>query len=168
MSEVNLNSIFSSLETQAKQLNEISDEANHMLSMVEQRLIDLNIGLEIWYSDPLERSDSEGNISSHETSTERVKFLGFARTDGKWCFAVKTFRIVNGFYQGDMDCPFQNNFAEGQPVPLLKQSRDLRIRALEVLPKFLEKIDKDIKTKIHDLEIAKSRLNANSPELRVV
>ena len=95
-----LESVFPALETQATRLNEASDHANRVLTALEQRLVNLNIGLEVWYPKPLDTTVSEGDFGPHETSSRVIQVVGLARVDGKWCLAVKPIRVVSGFYQG--------------------------------------------------------------------
>jgi len=158
MTEVDLETIFPALEAQAAQLNEASDHANRVLGAIEKRLVDLNIGLEIWYPEPLDRAVSEGDLGPNETSSRVVQVLGFARVDGKWSLAVKPIRLVSGFFQGDMNCPFQNEYAAGPQTPLLKSSRGLRIAALSAMPAFLVQLKKHVGSTIHDLNVATSKL----------
>ena len=158
MTEVNLETVFPALENQATRLNEASDHANRVLADVEQRLVNLNIGLEVWCHKLLDSTDSEGDIGPHETSSRVVQVIGLARVDGKWCLAVKPMRLVSGFFQGDMNCPFENQYADGPSTPLLKQSRELRIAALRVMPEFLVQLDDHIDSTIRELEEATKQM----------
>ena len=87
MTEVNLDSIFSSLQNSATQLNEASETANAALAEAEARLVALNIGIEVWHPTPLAVADSEYGRGPYETSEEVVDLLGFARVKGKWRLA---------------------------------------------------------------------------------
>ena len=158
MTEVNLNSIFSSLESQAAELNSASDTANQALADAEKRLVALNIGMEIWCPRPLECAEAEGGTGPYETIVEVVNLLGFARAEGKWCLAVKQVRRVSGFFEGDTNCPYTNEFLETPPAPLLKQSRSLRISALEALPEFLAQITEHVQSKVQEISVAASKL----------
>ena len=160
MTEVNLDSIFASLESSAEDLNAASDEANRVLADVEERLVGYNIGFETWYGVPLTCSDSEGGIGAFEKSEEVVDVLGFAQIDKAWCLAVKKIRRVSGFYQGDEDCPYTNEFLEAPAVPLLNQSRELRTRAATVLPDFLSYVAEEIRKKASEIGRATSNFTA--------
>ncbi len=138
MKESNLNSILSNLEAKSSALNTASETANQIISEIETKLISLNIGIEHWYTPPLGSSDCEGG--AHETTACIEDLLGFSRVDGKWCLSVKRVKSVSGFFEGDLSCPYENKYLESAPSPLLNQSRNLRIRAIEVLPNFLENI----------------------------
>jgi len=158
MTETNLSSIFSSLETQANALNRASDTANQTLIDAEEKLIALNIGVELWFPKALESTDVEGSINLHDTTEHIEDVLGFARIDGKWCFAVKKLKRVTGFYDGDINCPYENVYLEAKPAPLLKQSRVLRINAIEVLPEFLEQVLTQVTDKLERLNESTERL----------
>lgn len=158
MTEVTLDSIFSSLESSAKELNNASDVANQTLAEAEQRLVNSNIGIEVWYPKILTCTDSEGGVGAYEKSIDIIDVLGFARVEGKWCLAIKSIRRVSGFYQGDEDCPYTNEFIETPPSPLLKQSRTLRIKAVAALPGFIEHILKEVRSTIHEVTKATIKL----------
>jgi len=158
MTKNNLSSIFSSLESQANALNRASDTANQTLIDAEEKLISLNIGVEQWFPKALESTDADGGINPHETTEHIEDILGFARVEGKWCFAVKKIKRVSGFYEGDMGCPYENQYIEAKPAPLLKQSRSLRINAIEVLPEFLEQILEHVSQKLEKLNEVTEKL----------
>jgi hypothetical protein len=152
MTEVGLKAIFPSLEAQAARLNEASDNANQLLTVIENRLIALNIGLEVWHSEPVHIGDAKGNLGPYETSSQVVQKLGFARIEGKWCLALKPVCQVDGFFQGDTDCPYQNQYSADAPTSLLKASRGLRINALQAMPKFLAELNERIGSTIRQIE----------------
>ena len=158
MTEVNLNSLFSSLESQANQLNSVAESANQALEAAQTRLVNLNIGVEIWHSKPLDRSDLDGSTNPNDTSIEVLSLLGFSKVDGKWCLALKKVRHESGFFEGDMSCPYTNEYLESPPVPLLNQSRNLRLSALNMLPKFLEEISEYVSNMLQELSNTNSKL----------
>jgi hypothetical protein len=55
--------------------------------------------------------------------------LGYAKTSDGWSFALKDVRIERGYFEGDESCPWENHYDQGEPKPLLKSSRELRILA---------------------------------------
>jgi hypothetical protein len=137
MTDVNLDSIFSSLSASASQLNETSERCNRTLRDAQARLVTMNIGLEHWHGRPIARTDKTGDIGPGDLETEFVTLLGFTKVLGKWCLAVKEMRLVSGFYEQDMDSPFQNSYVSREPSPLLDSPREIRLSALKVLPEFL-------------------------------
>lgn len=161
--EVDIQSLFPSLEAKAARLHAASDSANDLLSSIESRLTQLNLGVEVWFSRPIDSTDSKGDLGPNETSSHVVQVLGFAKAEGKWSLAVKPMRVVSGFYQGAMDCPYENHYADGPVTPLLKASRALRISALAALPEFLVEIERRIGELLESLDGATSKLQPPEP-----
>lgn len=142
MNTVDLNDLFSSLSNNAAILNTYSDSCNNKLKDVQERLVSLNIGLEYWLKEPLSSSDQQGDIGANDNSTVIIKRLGFTRLNGNWVLAIKTIRCVSGFYMGEQDCPYTNEYVDRDPEPLLDASRELRLNALKSLPDFLSGYNK--------------------------
>lgn len=142
MKVVDTNDLFSSLANNASILNNFSDSCNSKLKDVQERLVSLNIGLEYWLKKPLYNSDQQGDIGANDNSTVIIKRLGFSRLNGSWVLAIKTIRCVSGFYMGEQDCPFTNEYVDSDPEPLLDASRELRLNALKSLPDFLSGYNK--------------------------
>lgn len=133
----NIDDIFTSLSQNAAALNSYSDSCNQKLKSVQDRLVSLNIGLEYWLKKPLVTSDQQGDIGVNDNSTVIEKRLGFSRINGNWMLAVKTVRCVSGFYLGQEDCHFTNEYVDYSPEPLLDASREIRLNAVKELPTFL-------------------------------
>lgn len=133
----NIDDIFTSLSQNASALNSYSDSCNQKLKSVQDRLVSLNIGLEYWLKKPLVTSDQQGDIGVNDNSTVIEKRLGFSRINGNWMLAVKTVRCVSGFYLGQEDCHFTNEYVDYSPEPLLDASREIRLNAVKELPTFL-------------------------------
>lgn len=138
MNDKNIENLFSTLSSNASILNSQSDSCNKKIKDSQERLISLNIGLEYWLDNPIFRSDQKGDIGANDNSTEIIKRLGFYRLNGNWMLAVKNVRCVSGFYQGDMDCPYTNEYVDKEPEPLLDAPREIRLAALKYLPDFLD------------------------------
>ena len=152
MTEISNDLLFSALESQAERLNKHSDAATAKIAAIEERLASLTIGLEYWLSPPVHRDEAVGTLSRDDTSETLVHYLGFTRVDGKWCLAIKPVRLVNGFFVGDTSAPFQNPYSGGKVVPLLQASRDFRILALQVMPRFLKEFGEHVQTAADTVE----------------
>jgi hypothetical protein len=161
--EVGIQSLFPSLEAKAARLHAASESANELLARIESQLAQLNLGVEVWFERPIQSADSTGDHGPNETSSRVVQLLGFAKVEGKWALAVKPMRIVSGFFQGDMDCRFENPYADGPATPLLKASRALRISALTVMPEFLGEVDQRVEQLVASLDDAASMLQPAQP-----
>lgn len=158
MTDVKLTSVFASLKSKADELNEASDAINEALAAAEQQIVDLNIGIEIWHDEPLDTTDAVGGIGPNDISSETYRVLGLARVAGSWCLAVKSMRRDSGYFEGDIGCPYTNEFLEVAPQSLMSQSRDLRIRALTLLPNFLVALGRGIEQKLTELAEANDKL----------
>lgn len=127
--DVDVSRLLSELKSSANQLNAATDVINAALQSTESQIRDMNIGLECWPVDcEIDRQWSTINYHSFDAT-----YLGFARISKSWCLAVRT---RSGFDNGE-DCPRDYRIAwaaEGEPSPLLKASRPIRIAALEKLP----------------------------------
>ena len=108
----------------------------------------------------LHKSDAKGGIGLDQTTEYFADLLGFARVEGKWCFAVKKVKRASGFFEGDSSCHFEKEYEESSPVALLKQSRNLRVNALEVIPEFLEQILDHVTQKVEKLTDVSEKLNS--------
>ncbi len=124
----------------ATRLNADSDSANATISAIEKHLVDENVGLEVWLPQVVTSADPEGSTLEKTWAATR---LGFTKLDGEWQLAVKPVRFVTGFFEGDTSCPYQEEFVAGDPVPLLKSSREIRIRALKLLPDLIEQLTEE-------------------------
>jgi len=159
MSNSNFSSLFSSLDSAATELNQVSDSVNKTLETIETKLVSLNIGFDIWFPNPINRSDSQGGAGLRETSTEYGDVIGFSHADGRWCLAHKKLKWITGFYQGDEECIYTNEYRHGDISPLSKQSRELRIKAVEVMPEFLAHCIQEIREKSQKIVGVQSHLN---------
>jgi hypothetical protein len=158
MTEVAIQSLIPSLEAKAARLNAASDKANQILTNVERQLVDLNLGVEVWFDHPIHSTDLEGDVGATSTSKRVVQLLGFAKVLGKWSLAVKPMRLESGFFEGDMGCPFENRYSDGSPTFLLKASRSLRFAAVEVLPKFLAQVEDRVDKILEGVDRASAEL----------
>jgi hypothetical protein len=144
----------------AKQLNKASDEVNLELKKLEDTLNRANIGLTFWFeTHPLNESDTTGNLSSSEYLSD---VLGYTRIGGNWCLAVKRLRQVSGYFEGDPSCPFTNVFVIAEPEPLLKASRELRLKALQVVPEFLTALNEYVESNVGAIRAATGRVLGES------
>ena len=150
---------FVELLAAARQLNNASDRVNIELQDVEKILDAANVGLTFWFEEtPLEQSDATGDVGPYDTREHTSEYLGYARVDGKWKLAVKRVRQVDGFYQGDLDCPYSNAFTDGEPTALLKASRETRLAALRLMPPFVGAFTEKVKQHVAEIEAATGEL----------
>ena len=145
--------LLSRFATSAERLNKASDAVNLILAKVEKRLAERNAGVEYWLRHALNSSDAEGSTRGETSWTAKV--LGFAKVNGTWCLAAKPVRYVSGFFEGDTSCPYQNEYKAGEPIPLLKAPRDIRISALSLLPNLVQEMTEAAEACVKTIDEAK-------------
>jgi hypothetical protein len=145
--------VVNELSRLAEKLNQESDAFTTRLASLNEKLNKLNLGVEVW----LERSPLSDQLTAGNPmrDTNEQTLLGFAKTPDGWGLAVKDVRIERGYYENDLDCPWNCTYEVSQPKLLLKSSRQLRLKAASALPLLLE----DIKEKAEQVlaQIEKAR-----------
>jgi hypothetical protein len=91
-------------------------------------------------------------------SLEEREILGYAKLKNGWGLAVMEITAAHGHFEGDESCPFTNNM-EGQIRPLLECSRDLRTSAAELLPEFLDLLQRKTEQVIKNLDRAQELIS---------
>ena len=128
----------SELTPLAKELNQTTDEINSIISTVNEKLAALNLGVEAWL-DPSTTSKipaADLTVTTHlHRSTASMPVLGYAKLEDAWQLAIKEEKII---YQWNDDAREEEEVSEDSYRPLLKASRDVRLRALEQLPQLLD------------------------------
>jgi hypothetical protein len=153
MVETPFPSLLAKLDENAARLNAASDSLNLILTTVEQRLAQANVGVEVWLRQALASTEAEGSTGGETTWT--AQFLGFAKVNGQWTLAIKSTRFVSGFFEGDTSCPYRNGYKDGEPIRLAKASRELRIQALEHVPALIELLSQEANRCIETIDNAK-------------
>src|SRR5262245_54860038 len=111
----------------ADELRAATTRANAYLADIERKLNDANLGVEFWFDGRrLVSCDATGDLGPHSTSAYTAEVLGYGRVQGKFRLAVKRLRFVSGFFEGHIDSPFTNTYADGEPQSLLSTTRDTR------------------------------------------
>ena len=140
MTEVELPSLLSDLQESAQKLNNESAAMNSIISSIESRLVQMNLGVECWLENSLLGVDDNG--SSTETAS-----LGFAKVNGQWGLFIKVYK------QGTAGLLETLNLIQG--VPLSRASRELRIAALAKMPTLVKQLSDEVKRKLKTIEDAK-------------
>lgn len=134
----------------AETLNQETDVYTQSLADLERKLVRMNLGIETWVV--LEEIRTSGT-PKRDTCTRTL--LGFAKTGEGWGFAVQDVRIERGFFQGDSDCPYENQYEDAPPKLLLKSSRDLRIKAASRIEYLLDALKRNAEQTIPALREAR-------------
>jgi hypothetical protein len=153
--EVDLSSVLSTIESSSKHLNSVSNNSNAVLRNIEKRLIDANIGLEVWWDKKTLDYIGSTDLRHDETACWRTQQLGFTRIGGDWCLAVRTTRNGAYYFEGDEDV---REAVDGEPTALLRAPRNIRLEALRLMPEFLVFLQKVIEETTGNLETATAAL----------
>lgn len=156
------------LEELASRLNKASDEVNATLQKVQAKLNGMNIGIETWmlgvplFSQDMELAlDDDGNfITPFPGATTRADevYLGYAKTSEGWGLAIQRKEVYYGtgtYININRGLEEVGSYNVGNPEPLLKASRDIRIEALGQLQRLIDLIVSTAEAAIVDIENAR-------------
>lgn len=114
---------FRKLASTATALNRASDELTHIVNVLEEALQKLNVGVSVWVScEKWSNEDQWGEIQ-----------IGYVKIAKKWGIALQT--VTGDHYSGEPD--FDGPWAFGD------SARELRIEAVEHLPKLIQKLSEE-------------------------
>ena len=120
------------LADSAAKLNSVSDELTKHVEQIDAALKRLNLGVTAWVTIS-QSEDEDGNCSGEK--------LGYARIGSRWGMALRTYEGV----RGDPNPP-DETFSAFADAP-----RQLRIRAVEHIPKLLDQLSTEAEAMIANL-----------------
>jgi hypothetical protein len=129
MTDVELSSLLSDLRISANKLNSATSGVNAIIDGVEAQLTGMNLGLEYWLKSP--GLDSQSLDMGTIVHTQ----LGFAKIGNEWCLGVRRVQVELDERSGE--------WTHTEPDPSAKlqdSSREIRIKALELIPKLIEEL----------------------------
>jgi len=129
----------SELSDLSRRLNNQSEKLNSIISAFDQELGALNLGVEVWLEDePMETSKilHRRGEQDEDVTYQEGKVLGYCRIGSQWALALKT--CWHDFVEDGSG--IEPTTVADSETPLLKASRETRIKALELLPKLLDKM----------------------------
>jgi hypothetical protein len=155
MTEVEFSRLLSELAATAKVLNQKSDSLNDLIKALDEKLRQINLGLEVWVSadaiatEPTLKEDRDGEWYQNG---EKRRELGFVKVDDTWCLAVReaTYEYGTDNWGGRLT-EFK---AERDIVRLLECSREFRIAALKRFPELVDLMHTQAKEAIEVIEAA--------------
>lgn len=128
---------FSRLQELSNSLNNKSDELNESLKTFEAMIASFRLGVEAWVRPSLERTMDD------QDGTEYTTTLGYSKATGNWCLTLGYWSSFN---------------EEGNYSPLNQASRDLRIKAVEQLPKLLKALESAADEAVQEVEKARKNM----------
>lgn len=135
----------SELTRLASELNEQSNNLNALITSLNEKLGAMNFGLETWNYETIagdnykEDYDDDGRLVD---KYRRASELGYAKVEDVWQLAVREVtRKV------DLESPGEYEYSVNveYPSPLLKASREARIRALPLVRTLLDRLRDEAK-----------------------
>ncbi len=129
----------------SRKLNQKSDTLNEVITSINEKLATLNLGVEAWVGniqrgDPWYRdADDDQAFPLHDET-----WLGYYRFEKGWELAVKTVTV-----DADGGAAYVDGLA-----PLLSARRDIRVRAMKLIPELLNSIKKNAETLLQSIDEA--------------
>lgn len=129
----------------SRQLNQSSDKINSIISTINKKLATLNLGITAWVTQfPIETDDSVETPDDFGEpifpNQKNVAYLGYCKLEGDWQLALKK-GILQEFSRSVESVGVRAaEVTDVTYVPLLKASRELRARAIGVVPSLLDMI----------------------------
>ncbi|SRR6266851_4467662 len=153
MTDVEATKLLKDLAAVATQLNEESDDLNEVLDAWDEKLRSLNIGLERWVAISSEDQSVtvEDGSDTKDVPGSVEQQLGWAKYDigGGWRLVTR-----EATYRGDADSGWQK-IEQSLSQPIGEASREVRIEALEVLPRLLQELKESAEKAVAKIARAK-------------
>jgi len=134
MTDVELSSLLSDLHVTANKLNSETTGVNTVIDSVEARLVQMNLGLECWLAGANDH-DQPLDLKHPSKDTRLEVQLGFAKVGGDWFLVIREVRYD---YQKQSDEWIE--VGETSVTRLQSASRDIRIKALKLLPELISSL----------------------------
>jgi hypothetical protein len=148
----------SALSDLSSKLNQKSNNLNKLFASVNDRLSEMNFGTEVWLlDDPIEATDPNDWDDDAGMRTEPWRdatLLGYCEIEDEWQLAVKDTVLVDKISrQGHSYQEVRNS---RQPIPLLKSSRIIRMKAASLIPSLLDEIKSETQRLLKSLDEAEA------------
>lgn len=136
------------LSNLASKLNQKSDTLNKTIEDIEAKLNKLNLGVEAWLENHcVEIGDPDHDRDEEVTSRDEI-LLGFARFEDGWHLAIK-----DTVAEKDADGDFIT--ADVRSIrTLLTAPRNVRIKAMGLIPRLLDQIKAEAESLLKDIDAA--------------
>jgi hypothetical protein len=126
------------------QLNSRSDDLNRLIEALNSQLVASNLGLEFWLeTNPL--SDTGLFYGASNIKSQQLKYLGYVKIEGEWQLAVRDDLIE---YQWDQEIQVETPVSTVRRFPLLKCTRDTRLKAADLFDELLEGLKETVIAKL--------------------
>lgn len=147
----------------AGRLNQETDTLNWVIEAVENRLQSMNLGVTCWDEALLDAEDEPGE--STLTRYMHGWVVGHTKIDDRWRLAVKQVRTEDGYFEGDLNCPYRNVYDISEPKPLIRASRLVRVQAVGRLGELVERLAEQVTRYVEEIGQAKSLVTDDPSDL---
>jgi len=133
-----MNQIFESLEKTTSRLNETANSANELIRSANERLAAIGAGVAYYSTECVLREESRSLLDANTECQVDVGCesyaLAYAKIYGVWQLGVRNLHYTSAAsgYAGNYD------LVGWDDEPLLSADRELRIKAVNMLPEFLQ------------------------------
>ena len=145
------------LSNLARQLNQKSDKLNSIITEVNQKLLALNIGIEVWLkNEPLTMADHSTFNAEGEPCLpwSEATILGYAEVDDEWQLAVKHCLLADKEVNPRFTRTIVTVTNSTDPTPLSHASRTLRTKAMCRIPTLLDHLKAAAQRTVQSIEEA--------------
>jgi hypothetical protein len=142
------------LEPLSKRINSASDALNGALESIQQKLNTLALGVEVWLNH-YETQELDREILDGDGGRRRLRAaeLGYGRLGDGWALLVRT---VDYDQQWDgNEWSHTGDHIEMTRKPLLRESRQRRVQAVELIPILMDRLKESATGVINAVEKAK-------------
>jgi len=157
MTEVEFSILIAKLTANAKILNSESDSINDVIKAFEDKLREINLGLDVWLEDdPIESETlyEDDHRGERYESGNRDTELGLTKLGEVWHLALRDAVYKKEFDYNDNECGLALKDVEAT-TPLLQCTRKFRIEAIKRFPKLAEAMNAAAENAIGAIAAAK-------------
>ena len=144
----------------AHKLNEKSDRLNSTISLINEKLARLNLGVEVWLSEPIMPGLYEDSAEWANASDVRRQetTLGYCRVEDERQLAVRiaTHVMISGNEWVHPEIQIRN----ARHFPLLKATREIRVQAMAQVPALLIALKMQAEALLESIESAEKAAEA--------
>ncbi len=140
----------------SKRLNTASDELNEAIESIQRKINTLSLGVEVWLTDAQAELSHE-ILTDDDTRYARVQELGYGRFGDNWALLVRTADYELRRDESDGDWLYANpeHPLHVRVQPLLKTSRQIRVKAVDLIPGLVDALQRSATTVVDAVEKAK-------------
>jgi hypothetical protein len=144
------------LKPVARKLNDRSNAFQAVLKTINEKLNELNIGLEVWTEEPfcLGSRSIDYTEERAEVAFQDGWDIGYTKIGDKWVVAARELTLTQPVVRGTTERSNWTISSTGDPVPLLSAPRQVRIEAAGEISRLIDFIKTSAERAIKQIEKA--------------